>query len=89
MVNSHITVMDPDDRQCLIARSAVRKKKNSEQSNDPMWVDSFKSFGQISSTPTASFLAEQSSKVLTWGDLSRFSCFALPGPSLSSLESYL
>ena len=27
MVNSHLTVMDPDDRQGLIARSAVRKKK--------------------------------------------------------------
>ena len=26
MVNSHLTVMDPDDRQCLIARSAVQKK---------------------------------------------------------------
>ena len=26
MVNSHLTVMDPDDRQGLIARSAVRKK---------------------------------------------------------------
>ena len=27
MVYSHLTVMDPDDRQCLIARSAVRQKK--------------------------------------------------------------
>ena len=26
MVNSHLTVMDPDDRQGLIARSAVQKK---------------------------------------------------------------
>ena len=30
MVYFHLTVMDPDDRQCLIARSAVRKKTKND-----------------------------------------------------------
>ena len=36
MVNSHLTVMDPDARQGLIARSAVRKKNVKRQRREEL-----------------------------------------------------